>query len=72
MTKLICADSSCKFNGDNNVCEKQEVRLTYHGVNTVWDGFQAFHKCNEYEMNEKYAKFAEHFKGLVQRRENDA
>ena len=71
MTNLICDDSSCKFNGDNNVCEKQEVRLTWHSVMTVCKGRREFNLCKEYEMEERYAKMAERFKGLVQRRESD-
>lgn len=53
MTKIICANSLCKYNNDKNVCTAKTAEMSWHSVMTVHDGRQEFLKCKTYEMDER-------------------
>jgi hypothetical protein len=46
MTNLTCSNLGCKFNGEENVCQKDEVNLC-----VLCDG-QTYLKCSQYEERE--------------------
>lgn len=49
MTKIYCADASCKYNGDDGLCKQEKVNLSLHIVATVHDETQTFNRCNQFE-----------------------
>lgn len=52
MTKIICANSLCKYN-NKDVCTAKTAEMSWHSVMTVHDGRQEFLKCKTYEMDER-------------------
>lgn len=52
MTKIICANSLCKYHKDKNVCTAKTAEMSWYSVMTVHDGRQEFLKCKTYEMDE--------------------
>ncbi len=59
MTKVYCADTSCKFNNDKGVCTQKSIALSWHSVVTVNDGRQEFSRCKTYEKSEVFEKIEE-------------
>ena len=53
MTKVYCADVSCKFNDDNGVCTQKKIGLAFSSVVTVHEGRKEFNKCKMYEESEE-------------------
>ena len=59
MTKIYCADASCKFNNDKGVCTSKKVALSWHSIVTVNEGRQEFKRCKTYEKSEVFEKIEE-------------
>lgn len=53
MTKVYCADPSCKYCDDNGVCTQKKIGLSWHSVVTVYDGRQEFNRCKMYHKSER-------------------
>ena len=53
MTKITCAEVTCRHNDDNNVCQAKRVSLSAHNIATVNEGRQDFWRCQQYEMDER-------------------
>lgn len=64
MTKIICANSLCKYNNDKNVCTAKTAEMSWHSVMTVHDGRQEFLKCKTYEMDERFKDIENQFMNL--------
>lgn len=64
MTKIICANSLCKYNNDKNVCTAKTAEMSWHSVMTVHDGRQEFLKCKTYEMDERSKEIENQFMNL--------
>ena len=64
MTKIICANSLCKYNNDKNVCTAKTAEMSWHSVMTVHDGRQWFLKCKTYEMDERSKEIENQFMNL--------
>ena len=62
MTKIYCADVSCKFVNDKGVCTQKTIALGWSSIKTVWDGRQEFNKCKMYEKSEESRKIEKLFK----------
>lgn len=72
MTKVKCADLSCKYNNGIDTCKAKEISLSWSSVMTVWDGRQEFLRCKVYEksdeflaMQAKVAEIVKQGKGIV-------
>lgn len=53
MTKVYCADISCKYVNDEGVCTQKSIGLAWSSVMTVHDGRQEYNKCRMYHESEK-------------------
>ena len=60
-TKVICADATCKWNGDGNVCTCQRIALSYESVLTKHQGRREFRTCRMYEKDEMDADLEKAF-----------
>ena len=60
MTKVYCADISCKFNKDG-ICKERKIALAWQSVVTLNDGRQDFNKCRSYEESEQSKEIKEYF-----------
>lgn len=60
-TKVICADATCKWNGDGNVCTYNRIALSYESVLTKHQGRREFRTCRMYEKDETVAKLKKAF-----------
>ena len=52
MAKVYCANYSCKFANDDGVCTQKKIALSFHSIQTVYDGRQEYSKCKMYEESE--------------------
>lgn len=52
MTKVVCADVSCAYCNDKSVCTRKEIGLSWHSVNTLWEGRKEFNRCSGYVESE--------------------
>ena len=59
MTKIVCANTSCKYNNDKSVCTAKKVLMSWHSVVTLHEGRQEFLRCKQYEMDEEYKRICE-------------
>lgn len=64
MTKIICANSLCKYNNEKNACTAKTAEMSWHSVMTVHDGRQEFLKCKTYEMDERSKEIEKQFMNL--------
>ena len=65
MTKVYCADYSCKYLDENGVCTLKEIGLAWTSVVTRYDGRQEYNKCKMYHKSERFQemeKFIENCK----------
>lgn len=65
MTKIICANSLCKYNNDKNVCTAKTAEMSWHSVMTVHDGRQEFLKCKTYRMDDRSFELVEKLSELM-------
>ena len=61
MTKVYCADVSCKYVNDKGVCTQKKIGLGWSSVVTVNDGRQEFHRCKMYEESESAREIRKFF-----------
>lgn len=62
---IKCADITCKYRSDKTGnCKARNVDLSYHGVNTTYQGFQHYLKCKTYEECEENKKIKEMLKDI--------
>ena len=66
MSKIYCADISCKFNSDKSVCTCKKVSLSWNSVQTVNDGRQDFHRCKTYEKSQRSIEIEDKMKQLME------
>lgn len=59
--KVICADATCKWNGDGNVCTCNRIALSYESVLTKHQGRREFRTCRMYEKDEKVVRLEKAF-----------
>lgn len=52
-TKVICADATCKWNGDDCVCTSPKIALSWNSVWTKYQGRREFYICKNYEQSEE-------------------
>lgn len=64
MTKIYCADSSCKFLNDNGVCTEKTVTLGWSSVMTLNDGRKEFNKCKTHEKSDRAKELEKYFEKL--------
>lgn len=57
MTKVYCADITCKFNDINGLCTQKKIAFSFHSVNTLWEGRQEYHRCKMYQKAENIGQF---------------
>lgn len=55
MSKIICPCVVCKYNGEDNLCEAEEIRFTFRMIHTVNEGVVDMWVCDKYEMSD-YSK----------------
>lgn len=65
MTKLKCADLSCKYNDGNGTCKARDVEMSWHRVLTVHDGWQEFLRCKTYGMSDEFRAMKERVDEIV-------
>jgi len=63
--KVICADATCKWNGDGNICTCQRIALSYESVMTYHQGRREFRTCRTYEKDETVSEPEKAFEHLV-------
>ena len=56
MTKVYCADVSCKYCNDDGVCTQKRIGLAWMSVMTVNDGRQEYNRCRMYHKSEIMSK----------------
>ena len=59
MTKVQCADSSCKYWNGNDKCTAKNVVLNWTSVMTIHSGRQEFLICKTREPDEMYLEAME-------------
>ena len=64
MTKIYCADPTCKFCNSKGICMQPEISLSYNSVMTLWDGRQSFNKCKSYERSQRTIDMEQKLKDL--------
>lgn len=69
MTKVYCADVSCKFCNGNGVCTQKKIALSFHSVMTVHEGRKEFHRCKTYEESEESIKIKQEMRRIMSRNE---
>ena len=69
MTKVKCADLSCKYNNGRDMCQAREINLAWHSVMTMHDGRQEFNRCKAYEMSEQFRAMKAKVDEIVKRGE---
>ena len=69
MTKVYCADVSCKFCNDNGVCTQKKIALSFHSVMTVHEGRKEFNRCKTYEESEESIKIKQEMRRMMSRNE---
>ena len=55
MSKITCLNLACKYCDNDNVCSCDEVNLTFHCIQTKFNGQQKFLQCQNYEETEDEA-----------------
>lgn len=64
MTKIYCADVTCKFCNSKGVCTQGNISLSFHSVMTLWDGRQSYNKCKSYEKSQTAVDMEQKLKDL--------
>ena len=64
MTKVYCADVSCKFCNDHGVCTQKKIALGWSSVVTLHDGRQEYHRCKTYEESERSKEIGKFFERI--------
>ena len=59
MTKLYCADITCKYHKNTDLCTAKKVLLNYRNMATVNEGRVDMLVCQQYEENEFYKRVKE-------------
>lgn len=49
MSRINCSYIECKFNGDDYICQKESVSLSFHSIATVNQGRKEFLQCKQFE-----------------------
>lgn len=49
MSRINCSCIECKFNGDDYICKKENVSLSFCSIVTVNEGRKEFLKCKQFE-----------------------
>ena len=62
MSKIICPCVVCKYNGEDNVCDAEEIRLTFRKMHTVNEGVVDMWVCDKYEMSDYSKRIQESMK----------
>lgn len=70
MTKVVCADSSCKY-WDGNKCTAKNVVLSWASVMTIHNGRQDFLICKSREPDEMFLEAMKKLTRFVEGRNND-
>lgn len=65
MTKVYCADVSCKFCNDNGVCTQKKIALSFHSVMTVHEGRKEFHRCKTYEESKESIRIKKEMRRMM-------
>lgn len=60
MTKVYCADISCKFNNDG-ICKQKKIALAWNSVLTIHDGRRDYNKCKSFEESERSKEIKDFF-----------
>lgn len=61
MTKIYCADSSCKFLNGYGVCTAKTVTLGWSSVMTKYDGLHEFNRCKKYEKSDRAKELEKYY-----------
>lgn len=69
MPKVFCAAIECKYNSDEHLCTAEKIRLRDSYVHTVYQGFQHFNTCTNYEMGYEHKMMEEKFSELFKKME---
>ena len=72
MTKVYCADVSCRFCNDDGVCTAKNIALAWSSVMTMYEGRQEFNKCKSYEESEFAKRAKKFFRDATSDGDNDA
>ena len=70
MTKIFCADISCKYNGKNSVCTAKVIALSWHSIETVNNGRQEYNRCKTREESERYIELKNRMDELRKKEED--
>ena len=67
MSRITCSCIECKFNGDDYICQKENVSLSFHSIATVNQGRKEFLQCKQFEErdDEEYENLKSIFKTKV-------
>ena len=67
MSRINCSCIECKFNGDDYICKKENVSLSFHSIVTVNQGRKEFLQCKQFEErdDEEYENLKSIFKTKV-------
>lgn len=49
MSRINCSCIDCKFNGDDYICKKENVSLSFHNIVTVNEGRKEYWQCKQFE-----------------------
>lgn len=44
MPRVWCADEGCLYNNEHR-CTAKTINLSWHSVETLWNGRKEFHRC---------------------------
>lgn len=67
MTKIICANASCKYNNDKNVCTAKKISMSWQSVMTLHEGQQEYLKCKQYEMDDEYKRIYKSIREMMEK-----
>lgn len=67
---IYCASAECKYNSNTGRCTAKRVELSFHSVNTLWEGRQDFWKCKSYEMSEESKRIMDQFAKMMKEGED--
>lgn len=49
MSRINCSCIECKFNGDDYICKKENVSLSFYNIVTVNEGRKKYWQCKQFE-----------------------
>lgn len=61
---IYCYDERCKYCNDKCKCTNKKVELSFHGVNTKYQGFQHYLKCKSFEESDLSKQITKLIEGL--------